>query len=71
MTVQYVTRLDKEKYKCVSQDIVTDEVIITDERIRHIMDRHPNDYERFHSYLARIIEERTISWRTSIRLPPW
>ena len=55
--VQYVTRLDKEKYRCVSQDIVTDEVIITDERIKHIMDRHPNDYERFNSYLARIIEE--------------
>ncbi|MBQ8354212.1 MAG: hypothetical protein IJY40_01115 [Oscillospiraceae bacterium] len=55
--MHYVTRLDKEKYRCVSQDIVTDEVIITDERINHIMERHPDDYERFSAYLARIIAE--------------
>ena len=53
----YVTRLDKKKYRCVSQDIVTDEVVITEERVKHIMERHPNDYERFHTYLSRIIEE--------------
>ena len=55
--MHYVTRLDKEKYRCVSQDIVTDEVIITDERINHIMERHPDDYERFSAYLERIIAE--------------
>lgn len=31
------------------------EVIITDERIIHIRERHPNDYERFYSYIPEII----------------
>lgn len=50
-------KIDIEKYKCVSQNILTDEVIITDERIRHIKERHPNDYERFYSYIPQIIAE--------------
>ena len=50
--LHYVTRLDVEKYKCVSEDIVTDEVIITDERIQHIKDHHPNDYERYSAYIS-------------------
>ena len=55
--LRHVTRLDIEKYKCVSEDITTDEVIITDERIQHIKERHPNDYERFGSYIAVAIEK--------------
>ena len=39
----------------ITKDIVTDEVIITDERIEHIKERHPNDYERFFVYMPRII----------------
>lgn len=38
-------------------NIVTDEVIITNERIQHIKDRHPNDYERFCGYLQEIVEK--------------
>ena len=56
VNVRHVTCLDKDKYKCVSEDITTDEVVITDERIKHIMERHPNDYERFNSYIATIVE---------------
>lgn len=55
--VHYVTRLDVEKYRCVSGGITTDEVIITDERIQHIKDHHPNDFERYERYLVKIIEE--------------
>lgn len=40
-----VGRIDRNIYRCITEDIVTDEVIITDERIQHIKDRHPNDYE--------------------------
>ena len=42
-----VGKIDQEIYQCITNDIVTDEVIITDERIEHIKERHPNDYERF------------------------
>lgn len=43
--VHIVGKIDKNIYKCITEDIVTDEVIITDERIQHIKERHPNDYE--------------------------
>lgn len=48
--------LDIEKYSCVSPDIRTSEVILTEERILHIKERHPNDYQRFSGYLREIIE---------------
>ena len=38
-------------------EFVTDQVIITDERIQHIKDRHPNDYERFCLYIPEIIAD--------------
>lgn len=45
--VHYIGKIDRNIYKCVTEDIRTDEVIITDERIQHIKERHPNDYERY------------------------
>lgn len=53
--VHSVGKIDRNIYKCITADIVTDEVIITDERIGHIKERHPNDYERFCSYIPEII----------------
>ena len=50
-------KLDMEKYKCVADTIITDEVIITEERIEHIRERHPNDYERYCAYIPEIIRE--------------
>lgn len=55
--MHHITRLNIEKYKCVSEDIVTDEVVITNERIQHIRDRHPNDFERYERYIREIIEK--------------
>ena len=55
--VHAVGKIDKEVYKCITEDIVTDEVIITDERIGHIKERHPNDYEKYCEYLKLIVEE--------------
>lgn len=52
-----VGRIDIEKYRCVAEEIITDEVVITDERIAHIREHHPNDYERFSGYLSLIISE--------------
>ncbi len=54
--VHSVGKIDRDIYKCITDDIVTDEVIITDERIGHIKERHPNDYERYCEYLKLIIE---------------
>lgn len=54
--VHSIGKLDRNIYRCITDDIVTDELIITDERIKHIRDRHPNDYERFYSYISEIIQ---------------
>lgn len=54
--VYSVGRIDREIYKCVTKDIVTDEVVITENQIKHIKDRHPNDYERFSSYFEEIVK---------------
>ena len=54
--VQTVGRIDRKKYEGVSKDIVTDEVVITNERIDHIKERHPNDYERFCGYIPEILK---------------
>jgi len=55
--VNVVGKIDREIYKCITDNITTDEVIITDERIEHIQERHPNDYERFCSYIPQIIDD--------------
>lgn len=52
-TVGYI---DVETYKAVSPNIRTREVIITEERIRHIQQRHPDDFERYAVYLKELIE---------------
>lgn len=51
-----IGRIDKEIYECVSKNIVTDEVIITDNQIQHIKNRHPNDYELFSGHFKEIVE---------------
>ena len=54
--MQVVGRIRVEKYRVVSANIRTDEVVITDERIEHIRQRHPNDFERYAQYMAEIVE---------------
>ena len=44
--VHSVGRIDRNMYKCITEDIVTDEVVITDNQIQHILDRHPEAYEK-------------------------
>lgn len=55
--VQSVGKIDINKYQVVSDKISSDEVIITTERIQHIRERHPRDFDRYGQYLGRIIEE--------------
>ena len=55
MEVHRVGTINREIYKCITEDIITDEVIITDNQIQHIKYRHPNDYERFSEYFGEIV----------------
>ncbi len=54
--LQFVGKIDIEKYSCVTEDIQTDEVIITNKQIEHIKERHPTDYERYFGYAKEMIE---------------
>ncbi len=56
VNVHSIGKISKEIYSCISKDILTDEVIITNERIQHIKERHPNDFERYSKYIVDIIE---------------
>ncbi|MDR0884132.1 MAG: hypothetical protein LBN05_05980 [Oscillospiraceae bacterium] len=53
--MRLVGKIDREKFKAVSEHITTDEVVITDERIAHIEQRHPGAYERFSPYIQEIL----------------
>ena len=55
LSVPYIGKLDRKLYSCVTEDIATDDVIITDRQIQHIMQRHPGDYERFSHYIPEIL----------------
>lgn len=52
-----VGKIDIGIYNCITKDITTDEVIITDKQIDHIKNRHPNDYELFNKYFEEIVEQ--------------
>lgn len=52
-----VGRIDIEKYKCVTEDIQTDEVVITDVQIAHIKERHPDSYERVIESIPGVLDD--------------
>lgn len=54
--VRYIGRLDKSIYRCVTDDIQTEDVIITDVQVQHIKDRHPEDYERYFKYAEEMLK---------------
>ncbi len=50
-----VGKIDKKIYSCITNNIITNEVIITENQINHIKERHPNDYEKFSKYFNEIV----------------
>ena len=55
-SVNYIGKIDRDIYKCVTKDITTDEVIITEERIEHIREHHPGHYEKISPHLKAAVE---------------
>ncbi len=52
-----IGKINTDIYKCITENIVTDEVIITDERIAHIKERRGEAfYERYGRCFGEIIE---------------
>lgn len=55
--MEYIGKIDKEKFKLITRDITTEEVILTDKQVEHIKERHPNDYELYFKYFKDIVED--------------
>ena len=55
--MKLIARINISKYKCVTSDIQTDEVVITENQIEHIKARHPNDYEQYFKYAKKMLIE--------------
>lgn len=46
-----VGKINIDIFRCITDDITTDEVILTDERIEHIKSHHPGHFEVINPYL--------------------
>lgn len=53
--VHYLGKIDRSIYSCVTEDIQSDDFIITNERISHIKAHHPNDYELYQSFMVEAV----------------
>ena len=51
-----IGKINPKIYNCITTDIISDNVIITDNQIQHIKERHPNDYEQYSILLPEIIQ---------------
>ena len=49
--------LNWEIYDCISSKHVTDEVIITEEQMKHIRERHPESYTDTMNYIREILDD--------------
>ena len=53
----FIGKINREIYRCVTESIVSEEVVITENQILHIKERHPGDYERLAKYLQEAVEK--------------
>jgi len=53
----YIGKLDKNKLGEYKNKLVTEDVVITDERINHIKTQHPNIFEKYIQSLSDFIEK--------------
>ena len=53
--MRYIGKIDKDKLGYYKDKLITDEVVLTDERNLHIYEDHKNDYERIMDDLDDVI----------------
>lgn len=56
--MQIVGKIDENIYKCITDDIKTDDVIITSKQMRHVLERHPDSYDKAVGILREVISTR-------------
>ena len=55
--VNFICKIDRELYRVVEQDLLTEEVIITEEQILHIEEGHPGDDGQLSTYIPQVLQE--------------
>ena len=50
-------KLDWSIYKCITETYITDEVIVTDEQLEHIHNKHPEAYEDALRHIREILAQ--------------
>ena len=60
-------RIDRSRFAVIEPEITTDEVVITDERLNHIRQRHPGDYEAYGDHIPVVLNNPDAILRDSRR----
>ncbi|MBQ7884268.1 MAG: hypothetical protein IJ320_07940 [Phascolarctobacterium sp.] len=60
---KYIGKINKEIYRCITKDIVTDEVIITNNQIEHIKFRHREALELARCSISEALSEPDFIFR--------
>ena len=55
MKFTYIGKLDTDIFREEFGELITDELILMDERDEHIKERHESDYDLFHKWVERVI----------------
>ena len=55
--MEYIGKIDINIYRVITDDITSDEVILSDSQKKHIQTNHPKIYEEYKIYLSSIISE--------------
>lgn len=59
--MHYIGKIDKNKIGIYAEKIITNDVVLTDERLNeHILIYHAKEYEQLESYLKEIVENPDI-----------
>ena len=54
--VHSVCKIDKKIYSCITPDIMTKKVILTEKQIEHIEEKHPKDIELVKKYAKKVLK---------------
>lgn len=52
-----IGKIDLDKFKGISTEIITNEVVLTPERLGHIIERHKEDWDIYSKQIGKIIKE--------------
>lgn len=55
--MQIIAAIERDLYTVISDSIASERVIITDERVEHIRQRHPGDWEHYSAFISDTITD--------------